>query len=190
MEVMQQLADTLDCNGIEQDIAQLSASIPHAISIQRLPLKGINHKPRKVPCEPLCTAVYSRPPLTAKWRINSFSGITIGQHRETPDYDAIDPPDSPDPQETSIFTFPRGATPGTCLHAIFEQWEFGSTDRKALHALVEQKLSVHGIDTNWTTVVAGMVETTVNKILDNKGVRLADLYQHSRISELEFTFPR
>ena len=76
--------------------------------------------------------------LSPGWRMTSFSALSAGRHSEAPDYDALPAVPIEAPPLLDIFAFPRGAQPGTCLHAIFEEWEFNTiSDVKLGEPIVE-----------------------------------------------------
>ncbi len=133
------------------------------------------------------------------WRIGSFSALTGGHDAELPDYD------SPASNETVVtleannaaardrFTFPRGAHAGTCLHAIFEHWDFASDDHDAMQVLVSRTLLQYGFDELWTAAVCRWVREVIATSLNNTSgksfFKLADLNQDQRLDELSFYFP-
>lgn len=133
------------------------------------------------------------------WRIGSFSALTGSHDAEVPDYD------SPASNESVVtleannaaardrFTFPRGAHAGTCLHAIFEHWDFASDDHDAMQVLVSRTLLQYGFDESWTAAVCRWVREVIATSLDNTSgqsfFKLADLSQDKRLDELSFYFP-
>jgi exodeoxyribonuclease V beta subunit len=134
------------------------------------------------------------PTLKAKvsndWRVTSFSALTMRAFDETPDHDepehALIEPQSP------IFTFPKGTRPGTCLHEIFENWNFSETDPQLLRDLVSRKLKEHGLsETEFVDPVSEMVRNVLTASLDGKDpeFRLEKIARADRLSEMEFYFP-
>ena len=91
------------------------------------------------------------------------------------------------------FSFPRGAQAGTCLHAIFEVWDFASDDKMAMQALVSRTLLQYGFDEQWTPVacqwLGEVLATALDSNGDMKGFKLADLMPAQRLDELAFYFP-
>ncbi len=173
---------------VEQSLRELTARAPQAIGVELLPKPDSSYRPP--PCRPetLQTASFDRQDLRLSWRMTSFTALTAGRHGEAPDHDAdvrLEPAGRP---TDSAFDFPRGATPGTCLHAIFEAWEF--TDRDGTHCddLVRRQLKAHGIAESWAPVVAGMVESTLNAVLNEDGLQLKTIPRERRLVEMEFTF--
>jgi len=133
------------------------------------------------------------------WRIGSFSALTRGHDAELPDYDSQTSNDDVSVAVNSTvkdrFSFPRGAQAGTCLHAIFEVWDFASDDQEAMQALVSRTLLQYGFDEHWTPIVCqwlGEVLATPlenNENRDKQGFKLADLMPAQRLDELAFYFP-
>jgi len=123
------------------------------------------------------------------WRMTSFSALSAGRHSEAPDYDATagaTPEASP---RLDIFTFPRGAQPGTCLHSIFEGWDFTRRDPPALLDWVAEQLKAHFIEEKWAPTVARTVQATLAAALDGDSLRLAEIPPAQRLVEMGFVFP-
>lgn len=124
------------------------------------------------------------------WRIGSFSALTRGYDAELPDYDSIEFIAKP-AVHTNLdrFSFPKGAQAGTCLHAIFELWDFTSQDATALQTLVSRILLQYGFDDKWLDVVCQWVQQVVTTPLDKSKYSLVDLIPAQRLDELAFYFP-
>ncbi len=126
-------------------------------------------------------------------RITSFSALTVhGSSVELPDHDAAGP-DEETVQEISppgydIFSFPRGARPGSCLHAIFEDIDFTDTGGGLLQQVVSEKLAAYGFDEIWGPAVSDMVGNVLNSELE-EGVSLGRVTPAKRFVELEFYYP-
>ena len=127
--------------------------------------------------------------LQTGWRMTSFSALSAGRHSEAPDYDATASEVVESATQADIFSFPRGAQPGTCLHAIFEGWDFTRRDPAALQAWVAEQLKGHFIEEKWAPVVARTVQATLDAPLDASGICLADVATAQRLVELGFVFP-
>lgn len=125
------------------------------------------------------------------WRISSFSALTAGHDAELPDYDAM--PLMADSDVTEIatqkdrFAFPKGAQAGTCLHSIFEQWDF--QDAPALEAIVSKQLTIYGFDNSWCEVVCDWLNEIVASPLLDDGFTLNQLPVSHRLDEMAFYFP-
>ena len=132
------------------------------------------------------------------WRIGSFSALTRGHDADLPDYDSQTSNDeivsvAVNSTVKDRFSFPRGAQAGTCLHAIFEVWDFASDDQEAMQVLVSRTLLQYGFDEQWSPVVCRWLGEVLATALDNdgdmKGFKLADLMPAQRLDELAFYFP-
>jgi exodeoxyribonuclease V beta subunit len=143
-------------------------------------------------------ALEAEPPpekIPADWGLASFSGFTSGswERMAHPDRDALsveEPVVGLEPTQT-IFSFPKGAKAGTCLHAIFEDLDFAEDAPGAVLALVERQLARHGFEPSWRDPVAGMVDNVLGARLLGAGndFRLRHLGCEDRLVELEFHLP-
>lgn len=126
--------------------------------------------------------------------VTSFSALASGhEHFERPDHDAALVGTVVDVELTpsrNRFSFPRGANPGSCLHAIFEYLDFSQHTQQELQRLVHQQLDLYGIDTVWQEVVCQMIRDVLTTPLESDG--LLTLNQLSRshcLVEMEFSYP-
>jgi exodeoxyribonuclease V beta subunit len=144
---------------------------------------------------PLMSLAFNRE-IDCTYGISSFTRLISGHgsEPEAPDEDAIEveepeAPSAPLPEATgSIFDFPRGTGPGTCLHHILEDLDF--TDLAAMPDLVRSKLnafSIHGFD----AAVCEMIRNTMRVPLEPTvpQLSLSSIAKEARLSELEFYFP-
>ena len=126
------------------------------------------------------------------WRIGSFSALTQDHDAELPDYDAQTSYNHDVAVRTITmdrFGFPRGAQAGTCLHALFEYWDFASNDLEAMENLVSRTLLQYGFNEKWTSVASQWLTEVLATSLSNTGLSLGQLTQAQRLDELEFYFP-
>ncbi|MET0083343.1 MAG: exodeoxyribonuclease V subunit beta [Sedimenticola sp.] len=125
-------------------------------------------------------------------RVTSFSALTVhGGSTELPDHDAgqaAELQEEPAARRQDIFSFPRGARPGSCLHAVFEDIDFTRIGGGELERVVEEKMVGFGYDVSWTGVVARMVRHVLESDLGD-GIRLRDIACEKRFVELEFHYP-
>ena len=94
------------------------------------------------------------------------------------------------PQELPLpLTFPKGANPGTCLHAIFEHWDF--QDREALLLICEQQLTLYGLQEQPVEKVADWIASIVQQplALYDTQATLDQIEPTSRLDEMEFYLP-
>ncbi|WP_409309695.1 exodeoxyribonuclease V subunit beta [Pectobacterium sp. B1J-3] len=126
------------------------------------------------------------------WRMTSYSGLQ--QHTASVVQDIIPRLDieamgawreEPDAQFTP-HTFPRGASPGTFLHSLFESIDFTqSIDDEWL----AEQLQLQGLDDVWHPVLRSWMDAVLTTPLNDDGIVLSALArQHKRV-ELQFYLP-
>ncbi len=94
--------------------------------------------------------------------------------------------------EYSIYTFPRGARPGTFLHTVFEEVEFTApVDSLETVATLTDLLQKENYDLVWLPVLQQLINDVLNSSLDGKGgMKLVDKTPPSqRLTEMEFLLP-
>ncbi|MGP1402246.1 exodeoxyribonuclease V subunit beta [Aeromonas dhakensis] len=144
--------------------------------------------------------------LERDWWISSYSGLAAQGHGHSkgvlanPGFDdevvteaaalaAEEPVLAPQP---SIFTFPKGARPGTLLHSLFETIDFESAAGEPLAQHIATLLAQDGFDESWAPVLQQQVEAVLDTPLETgfgDPVRLRDLAPERKQVELEFFLP-
>ncbi|MBQ4670658.1 exodeoxyribonuclease V subunit beta [Aeromonas dhakensis] len=144
--------------------------------------------------------------LERDWWISSYSGLAAQGHGHSkgvlanPGFDdevvteaaalaAEEPVQAPQP---SIFTFPKGARPGTLLHSLFETIDFESAAGEPLAQHIATLLAQDGFDESWASVLQQQVEAVLDTPLETgfgEPVRLRDLAPERKQVELEFFLP-
>lgn len=144
--------------------------------------------------------------LERDWWISSYSGLAAQGHGHSkgvlanPGFDdevvtevaalvAEQPDEAPQP---SIFTFPKGARPGTLLHSLFETIDFQSAAGEPLAEHIATLLAQDGFDESWAQVLQQQVEAVLDTPLETgfcEPVRLRDLSADRKQVELEFFLP-
>lgn len=144
--------------------------------------------------------------LERDWWISSYSGLAAQGHGHSkgvlanPGFDdevvteaaalaAEEPVQAPQP---SIFTFPKGARPGTLLHSLFETIDFQSAAGEPLAQHIATLLAQDGFDEGWAQVLQQQVEAVLDTPLETgfgEPVRLRDLAPERKQVELEFFLP-
>lgn len=184
--------DKPDAEQMYQELVSLAAGHPDNIALSRA-----DDLPPPMPPQPTdgqleLKARSFRGSIDPPWQIGSFSGLTRGHSIEQPDYDAETVTlDWPQPREKTAdrFGFPRGANAGTCLHSLFENWDFQTTGPE-WQQLVNKTLSQFGIDTDWAPVVENWLPSVVKTPLSaDTGLTLAQLNPDQRLDEMAFYFP-
>ncbi|MFA0569639.1 exodeoxyribonuclease V subunit beta [Vibrio gallaecicus] len=136
------------------------------------------------------------------WRITSYSGLVkqghhSASHDATIEVSGLDV-DSAEEQdeleliepERSIFTFPRGARPGTFLHTLFEEVEFtepATSERN--EQVILQLLESEQYEAEWLPILQELVDTVLNTPLDGKDLKLSSKGESQRLVEMEFLLP-
>ncbi|MEZ6966237.1 exodeoxyribonuclease V subunit beta [Aeromonas sp. S9(2024)] len=144
--------------------------------------------------------------LERDWWISSYSGLAAQGHGHSkgvlanPGFDdevvteaaalaTEQPEEAPQP---SIFTFPKGARPGTLLHSLFETIDFQSAAGEPLAQNIATLLAQDGFDESWAQVLQQQVEAVLDTPLETgfgEPVRLRDLAPERKQVELEFFLP-
>ncbi|MGU5677474.1 exodeoxyribonuclease V subunit beta [Aeromonas hydrophila] len=144
--------------------------------------------------------------LERDWWISSYSGLAAQGHGHSkgvlanPGFDdevvteaaalaAEQPEEAPQP---SIFTFPKGARPGTLLHSLFETIDFQSAGGEPLAEHIATLLAQDGFDESWAPVLQQQVEAVLDTPLETgfgEPVRLRALAPERKQVELEFFLP-
>ena len=144
------------------------------------------------------TKMYSgRKELYVKNRIESFSSLS-GHKSEAgePDYDQItewyvgarDRSEITD-QNRTIFSFPKGAMPGTVIHKLFEHPDFSFDEFPTipLNQIIKDVLDDFGISDEWTDALSKMMSNVVHA--DYQGLQLNEVSLDDQLREMEFHFP-
>lgn len=129
--------------------------------------------------------------------IHSFSSLHSHAgsfETETPDHDQghqiIEDPNENMGVILNMFTFPRGAKAGSCLHAILEELDFQEKDTEVIGELVGEKLKYFGFEQMWGTVVTNYLTEMVRVELGGQTDRfsLNMLSRKQRLDEMEFHY--
>lgn len=131
--------------------------------------------------------------LADRWRVTSYSGLQQhGQARALDllprlDIDAAGERGQPMEEPTlTPHSFPRGAAPGTFLHALFEQLDFTQpidTDWLA------GALQAAGYEAHWLAVIQQWMDTVLQAPLLDSGLSLNQLSNASKRAEMAFYLP-
>lgn len=136
------------------------------------------------------------------WSLTSYSALVHqGQHTHSAlesagfDIDAQDERAAQPTSGESIFDFPRGATPGTCLHTVFERVDFNHSDGRAHEIDMALRNAAIGMEQGeetgsiWQQTVERLVDNVLATALDGYGLRLSSILPEQRLTEMEFIFP-
>lgn len=141
-------------------------------------------------------------PIDRNWRITSYSclvkqgshhaehdatieitGFDIDSSEEQDEADLLEP-------ERSIFTFPRGARPGTFLHSLFEEIEFtqpATTEENT--QIILGLMESEQLDEEWLPILQQLIDTVLATPLDGKSLLLNQKAPSQRLVEMEFLLP-
>jgi len=136
------------------------------------------------------------------WRITSYSGLVKqGSHQKEHDatieiagFDVDSADEHDDLTETeierTIFTFPRGARPGTFLHTVFEEVEFTESATSEHNTkIISHLLELEQLEMEWLPVIQKLVDDVLATPLDGKKLLLNQKQPHQRLVEMEFLLP-
>ncbi|PSW12658.1 exodeoxyribonuclease V subunit beta [Photobacterium sanctipauli] len=138
--------------------------------------------------------------LDRSWWITSYSGLVKQGHShhdasfELPGFDTDSSQDAEDGEEAepvrSIYTFPKGARPGTFLHTLFEEIEFTApVDSEQTTEKILELLRLENYDEEWLPVLQQMVGDVLSCPLDGNDLLLGSLPPSQRLTEMEFMLP-
>ena len=203
---LKQLVDERPVAAVRDDLLSLTQRAPQALVFEELNTEVeavVAHKVETTPVLDAARRFTGR--IDATWRVTSFSSLTAAAESELPDHDAMPGMDAAvvetvaqTPAKLTIFDFPRGARPGTCLHHVFETWDFSCHDPGLLRDHVRTILAGEGFADQWVEPVAEMVQSVLATSLTEASneerdaadaVRLNTVALGRRINELEFYFP-
>ncbi|MDC0609364.1 exodeoxyribonuclease V subunit beta [Vibrio sp.] len=134
------------------------------------------------------------------WRMTSYSALVKSrQHHidavfELPGFD-LDSADEAEldsllESEKTIFTFPKGARPGTFLHSVFENIDFTQSAQSEENlAVITELMDTEQLDHEWLPVIQSMIDSVMLTPLDGRDLKLRDKSLQFRLHELEFLLP-
>ncbi|WP_204578469.1 exodeoxyribonuclease V subunit beta [Citrobacter cronae] len=126
------------------------------------------------------------------WRVTSYSGLQQRGHGIAQDLiprldvDAAGVGEVIAESGLTPHQFPRGASPGTFLHSLFEDFDF---TQPVDPRWVEEKLALGGYDAHWTPVLTAWLDAILQAPLNETGVSLSQLSAREKQVEMEFYLP-
>ncbi|HGD3422381.1 TPA: exodeoxyribonuclease V subunit beta [Enterobacter hormaechei] len=130
--------------------------------------------------------------LADDWRVTSYSGLQ--QHGQSIaqdlmpklDIDAAGVGDVLAEPTLTPHQFPRGASPGTFLHGLFEDLDF---TQPVSEEWVSKMLQSGGYDAHWQSVLTGWINAILQAPLSEQGFSLSQLTAKNKQVEMEFYLP-
>ena len=126
------------------------------------------------------------------WRVTSYSGLQQSGHSVAQDLlprldiDAAGAGEmQPEPAMTP-HNFPRGASPGTFLHSLFEDLDF---TQPIDPAWMREKLQSNGFGEEWEPVLTEWISQVLAAPLAESGIALNQLSARQKQVEMEFYLP-
>ncbi|MEJ2589840.1 MAG: exodeoxyribonuclease V subunit beta [Candidatus Thiodiazotropha sp.] len=185
-------ARAMSAEAQQQDLEGLVARAGGSIDLSPLPADGMPGQMALAMPPTLTLARHFSARIEAVRRVASFSSLAAGRPEDHPDHDAqtlgetlLLPPLAGD----DIHGFPRGAGPGSCLHAVLELVDFTAPADVDLMPLITRLLRLHVIEERWAPVVAGMVRDLTATPLNREGLALGSVAPSRRVNEMAFHFP-
>lgn len=126
------------------------------------------------------------------WRVTSYSGLQQRAHGIAQDLlprldlDAAGERDLLTEPMLTPHQFPRGASPGTFLHSLFEELDF---TQPIAPAWVAEKLQRGGFEEHWQPVISEWIDTILHVPLADTGASLHQLTAKEKQVEMEFYIP-
>jgi exodeoxyribonuclease V beta subunit len=130
------------------------------------------------------------------WKISSYSSVVSSQHADVdlPDYDAyrtaLGRSLDRRPDDSSIFSFPKGARAGIFFHDILEHIDYKAASQEDMQHLIARKLRAYGFDDIWQqTICEAITNVLTTPLPPESNFTLANIALTDRINEMEFYFP-
>lgn len=157
------------------------------------------------PAQPLAASVFSGE-IRRDWRLTSYSALVKQGHSQEPELSsdsikndeddvvqALPEPEHPEAEAavapySSIFQFPRGARPGTFIHALFENVDFKQDFYQSkLEDMLVKQLRAENYPDQWLAVLQQLLTDVIACKLNDSGLTLGQIDSQQRLNELDFT---
>lgn len=141
------------------------------------------------------------PPLSARmlersvvddWRVTSYSGLQQNGHSAAQDLlprldvDAAGVGEVAEEPQLTPHQFPRGASPGTFLHSLFEDIDF---TQPVPADWMAEKLQLSGFEEKWTPVLTEWLDGVLRTRLPGAEIALNQLSERDKQVEMAFYLP-
>lgn len=130
--------------------------------------------------------------LRDDWRVTSYSGLqrhgggALQELLPGLDMDAASAEPALSEPSLTPHTFPRGASPGTFLHGLFETLDF---TRPVDPQWMREQLQLGGFDEVWQPTLSAWLSHVLAAPLNDSGVSLGQLDAKARLVEMAFYLP-
>ncbi len=129
--------------------------------------------------------------IDTSWTVTSFSRLsahgTSASHVVPSVSWAADEPE--EERGLSVFTFPRGAAAGNCLHGLLEDLDFAGFSTSELQNLALDRLKKSGFERKWVPVLVRWIGNILATPLDvSSALRLNRIPREDRKVEMGFYF--
>jgi exodeoxyribonuclease V beta subunit len=179
-----------DADALRSSLAALACD---AIAITEIaPAAAQPWQSHETPSQDLAARSY-RQRSPDNWRVTSYSGLQqhgggspLMELQPRLDNDAVGERRQDLEPEFTPHNFPRGASPGTFLHSLFETLDF--TQPLESDRLGEQ-LVQNGFDEHWQPVLARWLDEVLQAPLNEDGITLSQLGSGEKQAELQFYLP-
>lgn len=184
-----QKGETKDAAGLEVCLRELCTA---HISLETPSLPDSQRWQAIVPDMPALNAKEMQRVVADNWRVTSYSGLQQRGHSVAQDLlpkldiDAAGVDDITDEPVLTPHSFPRGASPGTFLHSLFEEIDF---TQPVSEAWMQDQLVRNGFEEHWTPVLTAWLSTVLNTPLTGPGIPLSKLAAKDKQVEMEFYLP-
>lgn len=131
-------------------------------------------------------------PVTDDWRVTSYSGLQQHGHSSAQellprlDVDATGVGEVAEEPQLTPHQFPRGASPGTFLHSLFEDLDF---TQPVPADWMAEKLRSAGFDEQWTPVLTQWLDGVLRTPLPGASIALNQLTAGDKQVEMAFYLP-
>ncbi|MFE8117554.1 exodeoxyribonuclease V subunit beta [Brenneria goodwinii] len=182
--------------GEEADVAALIAELEGMVGdgVVLTPVQTDDERPWRPsePDKPELLARRSERTLSDGWRVTSYTGLQ--QHGSSAVQELIPRLDietmgerqqEPETQFTP-HTFPRGASPGTFLHSLFETLDF---TQPVDEGWLAEQLQLQGLEEVWLPVLQQWIDRVLTTPLNDEGITLSALDPRHKQAELQFYLP-
>lgn len=179
----------MDATGLSEQLKQLE---DQAINVETLSEGDNTPWQPQVDPQPELAVRHLNRPVADNWRVTSYSGLQQrGRHSLLELMPRLDVDAAGDSAAQSLpaltaHNFPRGASPGTFLHSLFENLDF---NQPVDSEWVAEQLRNQGISDEWQNMMTHWLTLVLNAPLNQTGVTLQQLTPKQRHSELEFYLP-